>query len=68
MHQKIIELSPDSYIEVATRISEGKEKVVLALRGVSDMNSPALASVVINEPELEALIESLEYLRDRDSK
>lgn len=68
MHQKIIKLDANSYIEVATRLSEGEEKVVLALRGVNDSSSPALASVIIDDPELNALIEGLMQVRDRNSE
>lgn len=59
MKQKFIKLSEDSYIEIATRLYDGQTKTILALRGVRNNSSPALASAVVENSELQELIEAL---------
>jgi len=65
MYQGFIQLSDDSYIEITTRLYNGEEKVVLAFRGIKDDATPALASVIIDDPELDDLIEELNGVRSR---
>lgn len=60
MYQKFIPLSEDSYIEITTRLFDGDEKVVVALRGTKADTSPALASVVITSSKLDELISTLQ--------
>lgn len=62
MYQCFVQLSDDSYIEITTRLFDGKEKVVLALRGTQNTNTPALASVVIDDSKLKEFSEKLQDL------
>ena len=60
MYQGFIQLSNSSYIEITTRLYDGEERVVLALRGTKDDTAPALVSVVIENEELEQLLGNLQ--------
>lgn len=59
MKQKFIKLNDHSYVEVATRIFDGKENVMLALRGQANSAEPAIASVILDDHEVRKLIEVL---------
>jgi len=65
MYQNFIELSKDSYIEVTTRLFNGEEQVILALRGTNSDSEPAIASVVMNMSNVEAAIKSLKEAKER---
>lgn len=66
MYQKFIQLNPTSYIEVTSRLNNGKEDVVLALRGTKGDN-PAMVSIVLNCNETQALIQSLNEAMEKVS-
>lgn len=67
MYQRFIKLDASSYIEISTRHADTKEKIMLALRGSDNENSPTIVSLFVNPAEVEFLIRALQEAKSKIS-
>ncbi len=65
MYQRFIKLDNSSYIEIATRLIDSTEKVVVALRGSNDASSPAIVSIFLDPKEMDFVLTALQEAKDK---
>lgn len=68
MFQQVIHFSEDSSLEVASRIHDNTEKVILTITGRKNKSEVTSSSVILSDAHLELLIRYMQDALKRDSK
>lgn len=60
MYFKTIELDPNSFVEISSRITAQGDKLQLSLRGEKDQGQITIASALLEKSDVELLMNSLQ--------
>lgn len=66
MFQRIMHFSKDSSLEVASRIFNNEEKVMLTITGRKNEQELTSSSIILSDEHLKSLISSLQEAVDRE--